>query len=147
MGALWQDIRYGARMLVKNRSVSLIAVLTLALGIGANTAIFTVVHAVLLRPLPYGEPAQLVHLWETRPRAGFDQMEASRPNFLDWKARNTVFVDLAGYNQGAGFARFGSESEMIFGGRGTPNFFDVLGVKPILGRTFRPEEERPGTPA
>src|SRR3954454_5879305 len=95
MITLLQDLNYGLRMLLKDRSVTAIAVLTLALGIGANTAIFSVVNAVLLNPLPYREPDRLVALWENVPSHG--RWRTSPANFFDWKKQNTVFEDVAAF--------------------------------------------------
>jgi len=143
IGNLWQDLRYGARMLAKKPGFTAVAILTLALGIGANTAIFTVVNAALLRGLPYHDPERLVHLWETTPRKDLSQNEASYPDFLDWR-QNNAFEGMAAYEGGSG---------VTLTGRGTPeripatfvssNFFTVLGVDPIRGRAFRPEEDQP----
>jgi len=141
MEMLWQDVKYGVRALVKSPGFTLVAVLTLALGIGGTTAIFSVVHAALLRPLPYHEPDRLVHLWETRTNRQFHQMEASYPNFLDWQQQSTVFEGIAGYNR-TNFTLIGHATlERISGTRVTANFFEVLGVAPRLGRTFRDEED------
>src|SRR5713226_7604691 len=95
MNTLWQDLRYGARMLIKRPGFTLIAVLTLALGIGGNTAIFSVVNAVLLRPLPYKDPGRLVTLFEENPRTGLLGTPVSPADFLDWRAQNTVFERMA----------------------------------------------------
>jgi hypothetical protein len=95
MHTLWQDLRYGTRMLLKNPGVTAIAVLTLALGIGANTAIFSVVNAVMLRPLPYKDPDRLVSLWANVPEHG--RWRVTPANFLDWKNQNTVFEDVAAF--------------------------------------------------
>jgi predicted permease len=144
METLLQDIRYGWRMLAKSPGFTIVAVLTLAIGIGANTAIFTVVNAAVFHSLPYQSPDRLVHLWETRPAREFTQMEASRPNLLEWRASNHVFSDLAGYT-GMDFSLTGRGApQRIYGARVTANFFDVLGVQPILGRAFRADEDRPG---
>jgi predicted permease len=142
MRSLWQDLRYGARMLLKQPGFTLIAVITLALGIGANTAIFTVVNAALLRGLPYRDSERLVHLWETTPRKDFSQREASYPDFLDWR-ENQAFEGVAAYAGGSG---------MTLTGRGTPeripatlvsaNFFTALGVEALRGRAFLPEEDQ-----
>lgn len=136
------DLRYAIRMLLKNRGFTSVAVLTLALGIGANAAIFTAVNAALLRPLPYREPERLVHLWETSQQQEFGQREASYPDYLDWRDQNHVFEQVAGYSWGG----------LAFTGRGTPeqvrvavvtlNFFSTLGVEAIVGRTFFVEEQR-----
>ena len=144
METLWQDLRYGARQLARSPGFTAVAVLTLALGIGAATAIFTVFHAALLRPLPYESPERLVHLWEVSSRQDFDRMEASYPNYLDWKEQSTTLAGLGGYS-GAGFTVVAGDAvERISATRVTANFFSVLGVKPILGRDFLPEEDQPG---
>ncbi|HEX7177084.1 MAG TPA: ABC transporter permease [Pyrinomonadaceae bacterium] len=144
MGTLLQDIRYGFRMMWKRPGFTAIVVLTLGLGIGANTAIFTVVNAALLRGLPYEEPERLVHLFETTPQKNFGRREASYPDFLDWR-QNQTFEGLAAYSGGGGFALAGADgSELVESGRVTANFFDVLGVRPALGRTFREGEDEAG---
>jgi putative ABC transport system permease protein len=143
MRTLWQDLRYGARALLKNPGFALIAVVTLALGIGANTAIFTVVNAALLRGLPYREPDRLVHLWEMTPQKEFPRREASYPDFLDWR-QSQSFEAMAAYT-GGGFTLTGRGApEMIQGARGSADFFKALGVEPIIGRAFQPGEDSPG---
>ncbi|HKG14026.1 MAG TPA: hypothetical protein VKB12_11820, partial [Pyrinomonadaceae bacterium] len=98
MRSLFKDVRFGVRSLVKRPGFTLVAVVTLALGIGANTAIFSVIDAALLRSLPYREPGRLVHLWETKRSRDFEQREASYPDFQDWRAQSTgVFDGVAGY--------------------------------------------------
>src|SRR5215510_11364334 len=97
MHTLWQDLRYGARMLSKSLNYTLIAVITLALGIGANTAIFSVVNAVLLRPLPYAEPERLVALWESHAERPMSRDSISYPNFFDWRAQSKSFDRMASY--------------------------------------------------
>jgi putative ABC transport system permease protein len=145
MRTLWQDLRYGARMLWKRPGFTLIAVITLALGIGANTAIFSVVNAVLLEPLPYRAPEELVlarHIYET---SGARSESVSYADFQDWRAQNHVFADLAIF-RGAGFAlAVGSDLEQIRGANVSANFFQLLGVNAIRGRTFLPAEEAPGS--
>src|SRR5918998_1679370 len=144
MGTLLQDIRYGFRMMWKRPGFTAVVVLTLGLGIGANTAIFTVVNAALLRGLPYEEPERLMHLFETTPQKNFGRREASYPDFFDWR-QNQSFEGLAAYTGGAGFALAGPDgSELVEAGRVTANFFDVLGVRPALGRTFREGEDEAG---
>src|ERR1044072_2013451 len=101
MGNLIQDARYSIRTLAKRPAFTIVAVLPLALGIGANTAIFTVVDAALIRALPYENPDALVHFWETRQKQDFNQHEASYPDYLDLREQNHVFEDMAGYNQGS----------------------------------------------
>src|SRR6266540_2367788 len=144
---LWQDLRFGARMLLKQPGFTLIAVLTLALGIGANTAIFSIVNAVLLRPFPYKEPEHLVILRErVSVGSGFSP---SYPNFVDWRAQNTVFDAMASLraNESFNFAGAG-EPERLQGRIVSAEFFSTLGIRPMLGRDFLAEEDRPGaTPA
>ncbi|HEX8456335.1 MAG TPA: ABC transporter permease [Pyrinomonadaceae bacterium] len=137
-----QDLRYGVRMLAKHRAFTFVAVLTLALGIGANTAIFSVVNAVLLRPLPYRDPDKIVYLWERLPQGG--EGSVSVPNLRDWQTQNDVFEQIAAYEQG-NFSLMGSElPERSAGASVTANFFDVLGVQPQRGRTFAPGEDAAG---
>jgi putative ABC transport system permease protein len=143
---MFQDLRFGIRMLLKHKGYTAVAVLTLALGIGANTAIFSVVNATLLRPLPYKNPDQIVMVWGTNPggfgwrgKSGF-----SAPSFLDYQQQNQVFERMATFN-GVGFTLTGADNpEPIHGGMVTAEFFDVLAVQPILGRTFLPEEAQTG---
>lgn len=148
MNALWQDLRYGARMLARKPGFTIAAVTTLALGIGANTAVFSVVRAVLLRPLPYRQPEQLVMLDLTRAGSA-SHVPVSPAIFLDWRARQGVFADLAAYEDAAisNRPRFylsdGSEPERIWGARITTNLCGILGVRAALGRTFLPDEEGP----
>lgn len=144
MDNLWQDLRYSVRTLLKRPGFTVVALVTLALGLGANTAIFTVVDAALLRPLAYKEPERLVHLWETRVQREFSQFEASFPNYMDWKSNNTVFEEMGGY-QRRSISLTGREvAEQLQGARATASFFTTLGVEPLLGRTFIPEEDAQG---
>jgi len=140
---LLQDFRFAARMLLKNLGFTAVAVLTLAIGIGANTAIFSIVNGVLLQPLPYPRPEQLVVVARTAPR--FDHpVPVSGPNFLDWRTRARQFQFLAGFD-GRGFTvMFGNEPENILGAAVSPNFLSVLQVAPILGRNFLEPEEHTG---
>jgi putative ABC transport system permease protein len=140
----WQDLLYGARMLVKNPGFTLIVALTLALGIGANTAVFSLINALLLRPLPYYEPERLVMVWEEASFAGFPRRESAPANYVDWKAQQTVFEDMAGLGW-ASFSLTGDgEPQQIFANAVTSNFFPLLGTAPALGRTFSPDEEKEG---
>src|SRR5262245_65147712 len=95
MRTFWQDLRFGARMLLKKPGITIVVVITLALGIGANTAVFSLINAVLLKPLPYYEPERLVMVWEEATFAGFPRQEVAPANYVDWKARQTVFEDMA----------------------------------------------------
>src|SRR5438093_4838188 len=102
MGILLQDLRYGARMVIKNPGFTAVAVLTLALGIGANTAIFSVVNGVLLRPLPYLEPDRLIMIFESNPKGGWPKFSVAPPNFVDWREQSSPFQELAGATVRAG---------------------------------------------
>jgi putative ABC transport system permease protein len=144
MNTLWQDLRYGARMLLKNPGFTLIAVITLALGIGANTAIFSVVNGVLLRPLPYADPDRLVQVWETRPREGDYEFSASPPNFVDWRNQSQSYEQMAAYRWEAFNLTGGDQPERLVGARVSASFFAALGIKSVLGRVFLPEEEQAG---
>src|SRR5215831_18927816 len=143
MQMLWQDLRYGARMLWKSPGFTLIAVITLALGIGANTAIFSVIDALMLRPLPFREPDKLFQVWESNVKLGQNEGSASYPNFADWRDRNQVFEQIAIYNSGTYNMAGAAEPELIQGAIVSPAFFPLLGVKPMLGRVLAPEEDHP----
>jgi putative ABC transport system permease protein len=143
MKTLLQDLRYAIRTMRNKPGFTLIAVVTLALGIGGSTAIFTVVDAALLRGLPYKSPDRLYHLWESTPQKEFAQREFSYPDFQDYQ-QNQVLEGLAAYTGGSGIMSGRGEPERIFAPGATANFFSVLGVEPILGRTFQPGEDKPG---
>jgi predicted permease len=143
---LWQDLRYSARMLRKNPSFTVITVLTLALGIGANTAIFSVVYAVLLRPLPYQEPERLTLLWTKLDKIGLEQNWVSEPEVLDFREQSQLFESF-GVVQGSSFILTGDgEPEQLTGAEVSTNFFSLLGAKIKAGRDFAPDEEIPGAP-
>ena len=148
---LWEDLRYGLRMLMKNKSFAAVAVLTLALGIGANTAIFSVVYAALLRPLPYAQPDRLITLGEARLKQELSNptdtqfWNASYPDYLDWKRDSKTFQSLAGFT-GDGFTMREGEPEAVPAVQVTTNFFSTLGVKPVLGRDFLGGEDIPEGP-
>ena len=138
---LVQDLRYGARMLRKNLGFTLIAVITLSLGIGANTAIFSLVNTILFRPLPVREPQRLVSVFPTIQRTG-EAQAFSYPNYVDMRDRNDVFSDLAAFHfAGMSLSRNGA-NEIIYGYLVSGNYFEMLGVKAALGRTFTPEDDR-----
>lgn len=142
MNTLWADIRFALRMLIKNWTVTTIVVVVLALGVGANTAIFSVVNAALLQPLPYADPDKLVRLSEDSPNV--PQMSISYPNFLDWREQNKIFSGIAAM-QFRSLNLTGNDQPERLAGRGvSADFFDVLGVKPAIGRSFVAEEDRPG---
>ncbi len=145
IGDLAQDLHYGLRMLVKNPSFTIVAVLALALGIGANSAIFSVVNTVLLRPLPYKNPGRLVMLWEEATHLGFPKNTPSPANFIDWRAQNTVFEAMAAMVERSFNLTGVGEPERFDGRRVSANLFDLLGVQPQLGRAFRAEEDKPGS--
>ena len=143
MESFWMDLRHGLRTLRKNPGFAAVAILTLALGIGANTAIFSAVNAVLLRPLPYSQPGQLVQLWETEievPQAPF-----AAPDFVDWRAQNQAFEDMALYTWPTSLNMSATgEPEHVYGILAQANFFSVLGSAPLIGRTFVAGEDRAG---
>src|SRR5215475_6754186 len=141
---LWQDLRYGARMLLKRKVFTIVAALTLALGIGANTAVFSVISAVLIRPLPFAEADQLVMIWETQPDVRGPV--GTYPDFLDWRAQAQSFQGIAAFsNKQYDRAELTGHSETINaqGMMVSQDLFPLLGLKPILGRNFLTEEEQP----
>ena len=144
MESLIKDIRYAVRSLLKRPGFAGIAVVTLALGIGANTAIFSVVNAVLLRPLPFPNPDRLVMVWEDASYAGFPRNTPAPANYADWKAQNGVFEDLAALDERSFNLTGDGDPQKIQSYGVTANFFPLLGIKPLLGRTFLPEEDKPG---
>ncbi len=146
MQTLLQDLRYGARMLFKHPGFTLIAVITLALGIGANTTIFSVINSLLLKPIPFPEADRIVLLWECQANDPNSRNIVSAPNFQDWQRQNEVFANMTIFDSaGKGYnLSGGGEPERVSGVRVAWNFFDTLGVKPRLGRAFLPEEETPG---
>jgi putative ABC transport system permease protein len=140
MEALWQDLKYGVRMLAKSPGFTAVAVIALALGIGANTAIFSVVNAVLIRSLPFTNPDQLVMVWENNRPRNRAQNVISPANYLDWRDQNTVFEQMAlVYDNRTNLTGVEDPEEMPTQVVDT-NFFDLLGVSAALGRTFLPEE-------
>jgi putative ABC transport system permease protein len=145
MNKLIQDLRYGIRTLLKRPGFSIIAIATLAIGIGASTTIFTVVNAALLRGLPYKQSDRLYHLWERPPRQDFAKREMSYPDYQDYQ-KNNVFEGVAAYTGGGAILSGMGEPESIPAPRVTANFFSVLGVDPLIGRTFQTGEDVPGTP-
>jgi putative ABC transport system permease protein len=147
MENLIKDIRYGLRTLLGRPAFTLISVVTLALGIGASTSIFSVVHAVLLRSLPYGNADRLVMVWENNRRRDPKQQNViNLGNFFDWKEQNHVFEDMAAFIDRNSKLTSDGEPEEIPTQIATPNFFSVLGVNPIMGRTFAPDDGQPNQP-
>ncbi|MFZ0917853.1 MAG: ABC transporter permease, partial [Candidatus Udaeobacter sp.] len=142
---LQQDLRYGLRTLAKNPAFTSIAIIALALGIGANSAIFSVVDAVLLRPLPFKQPEQLVMLWENAAHLGFPKNTPSPANFLDWQKQASAFSGMAAMDERSFNLTGVGEPERLDGRRVSANLFELLGVPALLGRTFVPDDDRPGT--
>ncbi len=145
MGNFWKDIRYGIRVLARKPGFTALAILTLALGIGANTAIFSVVDAVLLRPLPFRDPDKLVQLFETELSPG--NFPLTGADYLDWRAQNRTFQDMAVYSYQESFnvsAASASEPEHAVVVETQANFFDLLGVAPARGRGFLNGEDQAG---
>jgi putative ABC transport system permease protein len=142
---LRQDLRYGLRTLAKNPAFTSIAIVALALGIGANSAIFSVVDAVLLRPLPFKKPEQLVMLWENATHLGFPKNTPSPANFLDWQKQAGAFTGMAAMVERSFNLTGVGEPERLDGRRVSANLFDLLGVRAVLGRTFVPDDDRPGS--
>ena len=143
MQGLWQDLRHGSRMLVKKPGFTLVAVITLALGIGANTAIFSVVNAVLLRPLPYPNADRVLALFENSLEA--PEISVAYPDYLDWRAQQSVFEEMSA-RMPAGGVITGDDPERVLGRFVTASFFPTLGVQPFLGRGFTEAEDHPGGP-
>jgi putative ABC transport system permease protein len=144
METLIKDIRYGVRGLLKRPGFTAIALITLALGIGANTAIFSVVNAVLLRPLPFRDPDQLVIVWEDATFAGFPRNTPAPGNYVDWKTQNQSFVDMAASHETSFNLTGDGEPERVAAYSVSSNFFPLFGVQPLLGRSFSEGEDRPG---
>src|SRR5579864_1360606 len=147
MSAIWHEVRFAMRALRKSPGFTAVAVLTLRLGIGANTAIFSVVQGVLLRPLPFAHPENLVQIWNTYSLLpGFPQVELSPGDFADFKKQAASFSDMAAYiNIPQGFNLTGQgDAERIEARYANSGFFALLGIQPVAGRVFNAEEDRPG---
>ncbi len=142
LGTLWQDVQYGIRMLVKHRGFTVVAVLTLGLGIGANTAIFSVVNAVLLRQLPYQDPDRLVHVLRTQPP--IMRGPISRLDYFEWQSQQKVFQDIAAYYQWTYNLTGNDEAERVSGARVSESFFSLFGVAPAQGQFFLSTDGQPG---
>ncbi|HXG65433.1 MAG TPA: ABC transporter permease, partial [Blastocatellia bacterium] len=142
----WHDLRYGTRILLKSPGFTIVAVITLAFGIGANTAIFSVVQTVLLRPLPFREQERLVVVWKSDEATKHPFVEVSIPEFNDWRSQSQVFEGLAAMTtSGFGYTLTGLDEPMqIEAARVSADFFPTLGVRPMLGRAFTADEDRPG---
>ncbi len=146
MNTLLQDLRYGFRMLLKHKGFSVVAIIALGLGVGANTAIFSLVNGVLLRPLPYPDADRIVYFEGKNPTQGITDSNISVPDFQDWTAQSQAFAHTAIFwTGGAALAEAGGEPERVPRVGVTKSFFEVLGVQPILGRTFLAEEDQSST--
>lgn len=144
MDTLWQDVRYGFRMLFKNPGFTVVALLTLALGIGANTAIFSIVNALLIRPLPYKDPNRIVMVWQDFTRVNGREIEWTSPNtFFDWRDQNHVFEGISILDGWLPTLQDG-QPEQLNGAQVSYNMFTVLGVQPFIGRNFAAQEGQPG---
>jgi putative ABC transport system permease protein len=144
MGTLWQDIRFAARMLWKNRGFTAVAIMAVALGVGTNTMIFSCVNALLLRPFAYSTTDRAVMVWEKGVEGGFQRGSVAPANYFDWRDQTKVFEELAAYNQQHFSLSEGDQPERIPGARVTPNLFRVLAVSAERGRTFSEEEGQEG---
>ena len=143
MNTVLQDVRYGIRMLVNSPGFTVVAVLTLALGIGANTAIFSVIDAVLLNRMPYPDAGRLMMVWERNPGRGWFRNVISAANFVDWRRQNHVFTQMAAIDEGSYDVSGKGEPVEVSGEQVSADFFSVLGVHAAFGRVFSPEEDRP----
>ncbi|MEK6323110.1 MAG: ABC transporter permease [Acidobacteriota bacterium] len=148
METLIQDLKYGARLLLKRPGFTAVAVIALALGIGANSAIFSVVNGVVLRALPYKDPESLMMVWSRRPllqaRSGATEFPVSAADFIDWRDQNQVFEQIAAFQTQPFNITGAGEPEFLGGVRASASLFSLLGVEPKLGRTFTPEDDQPG---
>ena len=146
MSGFWNDLKHGCRVLAKTPGFALSAIVVLALGIGANTAIFGIVNGVLLRPLPFGEPDRLVQLWHTPPQKefpGVSRFALSAANYLDWEAQNTVFSSSAVYRYWQFRLTGAGDPQILRAARVEPTFFSVLATRPLLGRAIDPSDDVP----
>ncbi|HEY0431657.1 MAG TPA: ABC transporter permease [Pyrinomonadaceae bacterium] len=147
MDSLLRDLKFSVRSLLKRPGLTLIAVLTLAIGIGANSAIFSMINALLLKPLPFPDPERIVALWDKVPSRGVERNEVAVANYLDWRAQNKSFEQLGIYRWWSTNLTGSETPERVQGFQVTPNFLDIVGVKPMMGRGFLAEEDQPGKDA
>jgi len=147
MDSLLRDLKFSARSLLKRPALTIIAIVTLAIGIGANSAIFSVINALLLKPLPFPDPDRIVALWDKVPSRGVERNEVAVANYLDWRAQNKTLEQLGIYSWWSTNLTGADSPERVQGFQVTTNFLDILGVKPLLGRGFSAEEEQPGKDA
>src|SRR5271156_1679675 len=146
MGGFWQDVRYSLRTVAKMPGFSAIALLTLALGLGANTAIFSVVNAVLLAPLPFSHPDQLVMVWSRNDSRGIKMAPVSGGDYAQWKSQNDVFEGVAASSDALSSLTDAGDPQVVVGYQFSADYFRLLGTRPELGRTFLDDEDRPGAP-
>ena len=147
MGTLLHDIRFGFRMLIARPGMTLVALIALGLGIGANSAVFSIINAILLKPLPLDDLERIVVLWEKMPGQGVDRNEAAMANYLDWRAQNSSFENLAIYTWWSANLTGIEPPERVRGFRVSAGFLETVGISPVIGRGFRPEEDQPGRDA
>jgi putative ABC transport system permease protein len=145
MGSLWRDLHYGCRILLKTPGFTIVAVVALAIGIGANAAIFSIVNAVLLRPLPFEDPSSLVMLAEGLPQIGFPMIGVSVPDFTIFDREQESFTSVGAFRNKDFDLTGGSEPERVTGARVSASIFPMLGIRPLIGRTYTQQEDRPGT--
>src|SRR5262245_59222311 len=144
MWSLFQDVRYGWRMLLKKPGFTIVAALALALGIGANSAIFSIINAILLKPLPFDNLDRIVVVWEKVPSQGAERNSASVANYLDWREQSNSFENLAIYTWWSANLGGIETPERVRGYQVSPNLLDTVGIKVALGRNFQPDEDHPG---
>src|SRR5262245_16232447 len=144
MERIFRDVLFGLRILTRAPGFSALAITALALGIGANSAIFSVVNFVLLRPLPYEEPEKLVWIWDSNSQKGIERELISAADFTDWRNQNKSFLDMAAIGTGLPTVNTGDDPEQVLAGFVTTNYFSLLGAMPMMGRTFSQDEDQPG---
>jgi putative ABC transport system permease protein len=147
MDSILRDLKFSIRSLLKRPTLTIIAIMTLAVGIGANSAIFSCINALLLKPLPFPDPDRIVALWEKLPSRGLPRNEVAVANYLDWRAQNKTFEQLGIYRWWSANLTGADSPERVQGFQVTPNFLNIVGVKPFMGRGFSAEEEQPGKDA
>jgi putative ABC transport system permease protein len=144
MGTIWQDLQYGWRMLVRSPGFAIVAILTLAIGIGANAAMFSVINTVLLRPLPFPDANRIVFVWETDPNRDINRGVATLAELLDWRDQSQTFEEISAWRAWYFNVTGSGEPEQVIGAHTSGNFFRMLGIPPVMGRDFSPEDEKPG---
>src|SRR5438105_3323457 len=144
METILQDIRYGLRTMLKSPGFTAVAVIALALGIGANTAIFSVVNALLLKPLPFKSANRLVLIWHTYPQLKLDQASVSAPSYIEYRDMTSSFDEVATATEWSVYLTGVGEPERLQGARVSYNLFSTVEVQPLIGRSFLAEEDQPG---